>query len=236
MRATVAVLTVSAALLAGATASRAQATARQDAVMSRIQREAQERSQLYPLAQTLMDSIGPRLVGSIEQRRANEWVLSMYREVGDPGAERALRHLERVAPRDRARRPDRAEKASARRHALDVESGDEGRGRGRRRRRNPTCRTPPSSRRGCRAREGKFVLLNFPWPTCRPDAELKEYDDAGDVRADAGRAHRGVRRVVRRPAPIGAARHRARASVSPRRARSASSRRSCRRRDRRAGA
>ena len=72
MRRTVVMLGASAALVTASASraqtvasSRAQASATQDSVMARIRVEAQERSQLYPLAQTLMDSIGPRLTGSV---------------------------------------------------------------------------------------------------------------------------------------------------------------------------
>src|SRR3982750_3925856 len=110
MRRTVPILTVSVALL-GTGTSHAQAPAGRDSVMSRIPIEAQERSQLYPLAQTLMDSIGPRLMGSIEQRRANDWVLSMYRKWGIPARSerygtwnewrREIAHIDLIAPRKR---------------------------------------------------------------------------------------------------------------------------------------
>ena len=65
-------LSLTAALLTVATTAQSQTAVVTDSVIARIQREAQERSRLYPLAQTLMDSIGPRLAGSIEQRRAND--------------------------------------------------------------------------------------------------------------------------------------------------------------------
>jgi len=160
------------ALLADASASRAQAPAGADSIMTRLRVEAQERSQLYPLAQALMDSIGPRLMGSIEQRRANEWVLSMYRKWGIPARSerygtwnewrREIAHIDLIAPRKRALEG-----------LLSTWSpGTKGTVEGR-------VVITPDVRNAAefaawlpRAR-GKFVLLNFPWPSCRPDTELK---------------------------------------------------------------
>ena len=172
MRARRTVLAASAALLASASVVHAQRTAARDAVMARIQREEQEHSQLYPLAQTLLDSIGPRLVGSREQRGANEWLLSMYRNWGIPARNerygtwnewrREIAHVDLVAPRERALdgilstwSPGTKGIATAG-VVVDPDVHD---------RAELEAWLP-------RAR-GKFVLLNFPWPSCRPDSELK---------------------------------------------------------------
>src|SRR5688500_9151997 len=110
MHRTLAVLLIAALIVPGATA-RSQAALGSDSVLQRIAREGRERSALYPLAQTLMDSIGPRLVGSVEQRRANEWVLGTYRRWGIPAREhrygtwnewrREIAHVDLIAPRQR---------------------------------------------------------------------------------------------------------------------------------------
>jgi hypothetical protein len=74
--------------------------------------EGTQRSQLYPLARTLLDSIGPRLTGSVQQRAANEWALDQYRRWQIPARaeqygtwmawRRGTLHLDLLAPRPRS--------------------------------------------------------------------------------------------------------------------------------------
>ena len=71
----------------------------------------EEGSQVEPLAQALMDSIGPRLSGSPGQRAAIDWAVSMYEswdvsvqaeEYGTwRGWDRGHTHIDLVAPRKR---------------------------------------------------------------------------------------------------------------------------------------
>src|SRR4051812_43669670 len=86
MHRTLFVRAVGAAMLGIATPSPAQPPVPRDSVIARIPLEAEQRSQLYPLAQTLLDSIGPRLTGSVEQRRATDWVLAPTAAGGFPRA------------------------------------------------------------------------------------------------------------------------------------------------------
>lgn len=53
-----------------------------DPVMHRMWEEGMERSQVYPLAQVLTDSIGPRLSGSPGLDDAADWLVGMYRSWG----------------------------------------------------------------------------------------------------------------------------------------------------------
>ena len=55
-----------------------------DSVMRRIYDEGMRRSRVYPLAQVLTDSIGPRLTGSPANRAANEWLVRTYQSWGIP--------------------------------------------------------------------------------------------------------------------------------------------------------
>jgi hypothetical protein len=172
MRATLVAITMSAALLAGASDARAQSDAARDAVMARIQREEQEHSQLYALAQTLMDSIGPRLVGSREQRRANEWLLGRYRTWGIPARSerygtwnewrREIAHIDLIAPRERALEGILSTWSPGTKGT--VEAGVVV---------DPDVQSPAEFAAWLPRAKGKFVLLNFPWPSCRPDTELK---------------------------------------------------------------
>ncbi|MDB5231881.1 MAG: peptidase, partial [Chitinophagaceae bacterium] len=49
-----------------------------DAVIDNIVKEANNNSQLQKLAHELFDMIGPRLVGTPQMQKANEWALSKY--------------------------------------------------------------------------------------------------------------------------------------------------------------
>ncbi len=70
-----------------------------------------EGSQVEPLAQALMDSIGPRLTGSPSARGAEDWVLGLYSRWGVQarreeygtwrGWDRGFTHVDLVAPRKR---------------------------------------------------------------------------------------------------------------------------------------
>ena len=166
-------LSLTAALLTVATTAQSQTAVVTDSVIARIQREAQERSRLYPLAQTLMDSIGPRLAGSIEQRRANEWVLGTYRRWGIPVREerygtwnewrREIAHVDLIAPRKRAL--DGTLSTWSQGTKGTIEGGVVV---------QPDVQNAAELDAWMPRARGKFVLLNYPWPSCRPDAELKE--------------------------------------------------------------
>jgi carboxypeptidase Q len=172
MRATLAAISVSAALLAGAGISRAQTPAARDSVMSRIQREEQEHSQLYPLAQTLMDSIGPRLVGSVGQRRANDWLLGTYRKWSIPARSerygtwnewrREIAHIDLIAPRERPLDGILSTWSPGTKGTIEAGVVID-----------PDVKSPAEFAAWLPRARGKYVLLDFAWPTCRPDTELK---------------------------------------------------------------
>ena len=48
-----------------------------DPVLEGIWTEAMENSEIEPMAQVLLDAIGPRLTGSPHMERAQEWAVSM---------------------------------------------------------------------------------------------------------------------------------------------------------------
>jgi hypothetical protein len=53
-----------------------------DPVIAKIWEEGMQRSQAAALAQVLMDSVGPRLTGSPNMARGQDWLLSVYRRWG----------------------------------------------------------------------------------------------------------------------------------------------------------
>lgn len=83
----------------------------EDRVLRAIWDEGMERSQLEPLAQALVDSIGPRLTGSPEQQAAHAWAAAQLAAWGaearnEPygtwlGWRRGTAHVDLVQPRER---------------------------------------------------------------------------------------------------------------------------------------
>ena len=78
-------------------------------IVEAIQKEANENSQLEPLAHQLMDVIGPRLVGTPQMKNAHDWAVKKYAE-WDINAEnqewgkwkgwqRGITHIDLVSPR-----------------------------------------------------------------------------------------------------------------------------------------
>ncbi len=78
-------------------------------IVSAIQKEANENSQLEHLAHELMDVIGPRLVGTPQMKKANDWALTKYAKWGISaenqewgkwrGWERGITHVDLISPR-----------------------------------------------------------------------------------------------------------------------------------------
>ena len=99
-------------LLALSSAGSAQSPADVDPTLLRIQRLATDSSELESLAHKLLDSIGPRLAGSPEHERANNWLVSRYRAWGIEarnertgtwrGWRRGYSHIDMVHPRIRS--------------------------------------------------------------------------------------------------------------------------------------
>jgi carboxypeptidase Q len=64
------------------TALEAQTFRSDDPVIRQMWEEGMERSQTYPLAQVLMDSIGPRLTGAPGMDHSAEWLVERYQQWG----------------------------------------------------------------------------------------------------------------------------------------------------------
>ena len=92
-------------LLIGTQASVAQ----DDSIIDAIVKEANENSQLEMLGHQLMDVIGPRLVGTPQMKKANDWAVNTYSGWGIAakneqwgewrGWERGITHIDMVYPR-----------------------------------------------------------------------------------------------------------------------------------------
>ena len=104
-------MSVAVAGLMAAMPLRAQTFAVGDPVLQRMWTLGMDSSATWGLAQTLMDSIGPRLTGSPHLKRGNDWLVSMYQRWGIEarneqygtwrGWDRGITHLDLLTPRVR---------------------------------------------------------------------------------------------------------------------------------------
>jgi hypothetical protein len=167
-------LALGAALIAAASSASAQMFPTPDPVLQRMWEQGMENSQAYPLAQVLLDSIGPRLTGSPGHQAANDWLVAMYRSWGIEarneqygtwkGWARGITHIDLVEPRVRtlegtmlAWSPGTSGKVRAGVVVL------------------PDVADSAAFEAWLPQVEGKFVLVSFPEPTCRPDDNWEEW-------------------------------------------------------------
>ncbi len=164
------------ALLAGAAAligltarpATAQTFPTSDPVLERIWEQGMDNSLTYPLAQALLDSIGPRLTGTPGFFAAVDWVLNRYEEWGIEarreqygtwnGWERGITHMDLLTPRVRTLEAT----------MLAWSPPTDGWVRG------PAVVAPTAASmqefvRWLPNARGAYVLVSPPEPTCRPD-------------------------------------------------------------------
>lgn len=151
-----------------------QTSASNDPVIQKIWVEAKDKSQLYPLAQELLDSIGPRLTGTTEQKRAIDWALGSYKKWGIPvRAEqygtwidwrRGIAQIDLVAPRVRPLEGMLSTWSPGTKGTVEGPVVL-----------FPKVQSAAELDAALSQVKGKFVLLSFPWPSCRPDANWKEF-------------------------------------------------------------
>ena len=154
--------------------AQSQTSASNDPVIRKIWVEGRDKSQLYSFAQELLDSIGPRLTGSTEQKLANDWAVALYRKWGIPvraeqygtwmGWRRGIPHIDLIEPRVRSLEGmlstwSRGTKGTVEGPVVLF----------------PKVQTAAEFEASLLQVRGKFVLFSFPWPTCRPDATWKEF-------------------------------------------------------------
>jgi len=136
--------------------------------------EGMERSQVYSLGQTLLDSLGPRLTGTPGYERAADWLIHMYDQWGVQaekqqygtwrGWERGVTHLDLVEPRVRSLESmmlawSPPSPGTVEGPAVLL----------------PEFPTPESVDAFMATVRGKFVLWSFAEPTCRPDDHFQEF-------------------------------------------------------------
>ncbi len=155
--------------------SAAQTLATDDPVLRQIWTEARENSHLESLAQSLLDSIGPRLTGSPGMERAQDWAVMMFTDWGYEarlerygtweGWDRGPSTVTLIAPRVRS--------LEGRILAWSPGTGGEAV-------EGPVSLPPTSDSQADWARfldgvSGRYVMLSYPEPSCRSDDQWREY-------------------------------------------------------------
>jgi carboxypeptidase Q len=170
-----AMLILAVAGLAGPVSVGGQTMATEDPVLERIWDLAMNRSQIEALAQTLLDSIGPRLTGTPHMDRAQDWAVTRLGDWGyDAGREeygtwegwdRGISHVDLIAPRVR----------SLEGRILAWSPGTGGRPVEAEVALLPQMRSPADFQAFLPEVAGKFVLIDYPQPTCRTDGQWREF-------------------------------------------------------------
>ena len=153
----------------------AQTLADDDPVLRAIWDEATTGSQLYDLAQTLLDSVGPRLTASPGMERAQDWAIRTLRGWGVDarreeygtwlGWDRGPSHVDLVAPRVR----------SLEGRILAWSPGTNGRPVDGPALSLPSMDGPGDLEAFLPSVAGRFVLVGQAQATCRPDEQWEEF-------------------------------------------------------------
>jgi carboxypeptidase Q len=147
----------------------------QNAVVDQIVKEGNENSQLQKLAHELIDGVGPRLVGTPQMLKANEWAVAKYKSWGVTarnekwgewrGWERGISHLDMVYPRVKslegtqlAWSPGMGDKTVTAEMVIIPDLADS-----------------VAFQKWLPAVKGKFVMISMAQPTGRPDDNWQQY-------------------------------------------------------------
>ncbi len=135
-------------------------------------------SRAYPLAQALLDSIGPRLTGTPQQKNAIDWIIARYRELGINaraeqygtwrGWRRGTSRIDLIQPRVRSLEGVMLAWSPGTPRAAPVEVPTVI---------LPDVRNPAELRAWLPQVRGKAVLISMAQPTCRPDENWTQYAD-----------------------------------------------------------
>ena len=171
----------SALALAGAVPLSAQQSPTNDPNLQRIWRLGMDSSHVQTLAQTLFDSIGPRLTGSPGIRAASDWVVSQYKAWGIDarreqygtwrGWRRGTSHIDLVQPRVR----------SLAGTMLAWSPGTRGRAVTAPAIVLPKFRDSTEFVKWLPQAKGKVVLLSPAWPTCRPSEDWNRFGTPASI-------------------------------------------------------
>ena len=172
-------LAMGAAAVLGGPAAAQQEWNTTNPVLQGIWDEGMNRSQLQTLGQALLDSIGPRLTGSPGQRSANDWAVARYAEWGIParneqygtwrGWRRGYTHVDLVQPRVRTLESQMLAWSPG--TQAPVEAGVVI---------LPDVADSVAFRAWLPSVRGKFVMISYAQPTCRPDDNWEKWAVAAD--------------------------------------------------------
>jgi len=161
--------------LIGTASLGAQQSASNDPNLQRIWRLGMDSSHAQSLAQTLFDSIGPRLTGSPGLRSASDWVISKYKSWGIDakreqygtwrGWRRGVSRIELVSPRVR----------SLEGMMLAWSPGTNGAPVTAQAIILPKFKDSTEFVKWLPQAKGKIVLLSPAWPTCRPSEDWMRF-------------------------------------------------------------
>jgi carboxypeptidase Q len=179
-----------------------------DTIIRKIYDEGMLRSSAYRFGQVLMDSIGPRLTGSPQNRAANDWVVRTYAAMGV-----SAKNEQYGTWRDWTRGLSRIELVTPRLKNIEGIMMPWSPG------------TPPSGVSGevvivpslaqtkdsagimswIQSAKGKVVLTSFPQPTCRPDSAWLFWGGPRGLAAMRAQRDTAAREFAARLQPLGAA-------------------------------
>lgn len=171
----------------------AQTFAVDDPLLQNIWIEGMENSQVYPLAQALLDSVGPRLTGSPGMQAAHDWAVRVYESWGVEarneqygtwrGWRRGISHVDLLEPRVRSLEGMLLGWSGGTPDGAPVEGEVIA---------MPEFTTQEEVDAWLPSVEGKFVAIAYAEPTCRPDDQWEQYARPADF--DAMRAERSRER------------------------------------------
>lgn len=155
--------------------SSAQTLADNDPVLQAIWDQAMFNSRIEPMAQALLDSIGPRLTASPQMERAQDWAVKMLESWGVDarteqygtwlGWDRGPSHIDLMTPRVRSLE-GRILAWSPGTDGTPVEGGVVY---------IPPMSGPADFQAFLPQVRGNYVLTSFPQPTCRADEQWEEF-------------------------------------------------------------
>ena len=183
-----------AALLVVSGRAAAQTFPTNEPVLRRIWTVGMDSSQTMPLAQALLDSIGPRLTGSPGQRAGNEWLIAKYRGWGITaraeqygtwrGWRRGVTHVDLLQPRLRTLEAHMLAWSPSTPRAAPIEATTII---------WPDVRDSAAFAAWLPQARGKLVMISMPHATCRADDNWEEFADSASyarMRADRTAATR----------------------------------------------
>ena len=187
-----------------APAAGAQTFATSDPVLHRIWTLGMDSSRARELAQPLLDSIGPRLTGTPQQKAGNDWLVKTYQSWGIDarnesygtwrGWRRGITHIDLVAPRVRTLEGTMLAWSPGTKGAVSGPAVV-----------LPDVEDSAAFTRWLRGVKGRYVLISMPQPTCRPDttwaswATADSYARMREERAQATSAW--LQRILRAAGP-----------------------------------